>query len=53
MPDTPTGLIPILATPFTADGELDLPSLRSLVEFQLSCGVEGLAVFGMASEGSR
>ncbi|MEU0467747.1 dihydrodipicolinate synthase family protein [Amycolatopsis sp. NPDC006131] len=51
MPDTPTGLIPILATPFTADGELDLPSLRSLVEFQLSCGVDGLAVFGMASEG--
>ncbi|KAA9148667.1 dihydrodipicolinate synthase family protein [Amycolatopsis acidicola] len=47
----PTGLIPILATPFTADGALDLPSLRSLTEFQLSCGVDGVAVFGMASEG--
>ncbi|GAA2069559.1 dihydrodipicolinate synthase family protein [Streptomyces albiaxialis] len=45
------GLIPILATPFTDGGELDLPSLRSLVEFQLACGVDGLAVFGMASEG--
>ncbi|MFI0901344.1 dihydrodipicolinate synthase family protein [Streptomyces sp. NPDC020983] len=49
--DTPTGLIPILATPFTGDGRLDVPSLRSLVEFQLGCGVDGLAVFGMASEG--
>ncbi|WP_072805946.1 dihydrodipicolinate synthase family protein [Rhodococcoides yunnanense] len=48
---TPTGLIPILATPFTDSGELDLPSLRSLVEFQLASGVDGVAVFGMASEG--
>ncbi|GAB5898773.1 dihydrodipicolinate synthase family protein [Mycolicibacterium mageritense] len=47
----PTGLVPILATPFTSDGRLDLPSLRSLVEFQIRCGVDGLAVFGMASEG--
>ncbi|WP_031465273.1 dihydrodipicolinate synthase family protein [Sciscionella sediminilitoris] len=51
MPDTPTGLIPILATPFTERGELDLPSLRSLVEFELASGADGLAVFGMASEG--
>ncbi|MEV6716279.1 dihydrodipicolinate synthase family protein [Lentzea sp. NPDC051208] len=47
----PSGLIPVLATPFTETGVLDVPSLRSLVEFQLSCGVDGLAVFGMASEG--
>ncbi|WP_031517785.1 dihydrodipicolinate synthase family protein [Streptomyces sp. NRRL F-5123] len=47
----PTGLIPILATPFTDSGRLDTASLRSLVEFQLRCGVDGLAVFGMASEG--
>jgi 4-hydroxy-tetrahydrodipicolinate synthase len=47
----PTGLIPILATPFTSSGELDLPSLRSLVEFELAAGVDGVAVFGMASEG--
>ncbi|MET9092936.1 dihydrodipicolinate synthase family protein [Streptomyces cyaneofuscatus] len=53
MPRThpPTGLIPILATPFTDSGALDLPSLRSLVEFQLAAGADGLAVFGMASEG--
>ncbi|MER6461983.1 dihydrodipicolinate synthase family protein [Streptomyces sp. NPDC001288] len=47
----PTGLIPILATPFTDTGRLDVASLRSLVEFQLAGGVDGLAVFGMASEG--
>ncbi|MFB8205094.1 dihydrodipicolinate synthase family protein [Kitasatospora purpeofusca] len=48
---TPTGLVPILATPFDDTGALDLPSLRSLVEFQLASGADGLAVFGMASEG--
>ncbi|MBC9715863.1 dihydrodipicolinate synthase family protein [Streptomyces sp. TRM66268-LWL] len=48
---TPTGLIPIVATPFTDAGQLDLASLRSLVEFELESGVDGLAVFGMASEG--
>lgn len=47
----PTGLVPILATPFDPDGQLDLASLRSLIEFQMRCGVDGLAVFGMASEG--
>ncbi|MFF0223329.1 dihydrodipicolinate synthase family protein [Streptomyces sp. NPDC004629] len=51
MPGTPTGLIPILATPFTDAGALDVPSLRSLVEFELASGADGLAVFGMASEG--
>ncbi len=51
MTHQPAGLVPILATPFTEDGSLDLPSLRRLVEFQLLSGVDGLAVFGMASEG--
>lgn len=51
MTHTVAGLVPILATPFTPSGELDVPSLRRLVEFQLGCGVDGVAVFGMASEG--
>ncbi|GAA2878120.1 dihydrodipicolinate synthase family protein [Streptosporangium fragile] len=46
-----SGLIPILATPFTDRGELDLPSLRRLTEWQLASGADGVAVFGMASEG--
>jgi 2-keto-3-deoxy-L-arabinonate dehydratase len=45
------GLMPILATPFTDRGELDLAGLRSLVEFQLRSGVDAVAVFGLASEG--
>lgn len=45
------GLVPILATPFLPDGSLDRPGLRSLVEFELASGVDGVAVFGMASEG--
>lgn len=46
-----TGLIPVLATPFHPSGELDLESLRRLVDFQVTSGVDGLAVFGFASEG--
>ncbi|WP_309484235.1 dihydrodipicolinate synthase family protein [Streptomyces himalayensis] len=45
------GLVPILATPFYGDGTLDRVSLRGLTEFQLNSGAEGVAVFGMASEG--
>ena len=45
------GLVPVLATPFHPDGTLDLPSLRTLTAFQLDAGAEGVAVFGMASEG--
>lgn len=44
------GLVPILATPFRPNGELDPPSLRRLIEFQLASQVDGVAVFGMASE---
>ncbi|PSL05954.1 4-hydroxy-tetrahydrodipicolinate synthase [Haloactinopolyspora alba] len=51
MPPTVHGLVPILATPFHADGSLDVASLRRLTEFQLESGVNGVAVFGMASEG--
>lgn len=45
------GLMPILATPFDSTGALDRAGLRRLVEFELASGVDGVAVFGMASEG--
>ena len=51
MSHTVHGLVPILATPFLPDGALDRPGLRRLVEFQLASGVDGVATFGMASEG--
>ena len=37
--------------PFPPVGELDLESLQRLVEFQVASGVDGVAVFGFASEG--
>lgn len=51
MSHTIQGLVPILATPFLPGGALDRPGLRRLTEFQLAGGVDGVAVFGMASEG--
>ncbi|UFU02861.1 dihydrodipicolinate synthase family protein [Ruania suaedae] len=45
-----SGLVPVLATPFTDDGGLDLDSLERLIEFQLASSADGLAIFGMASE---
>jgi dihydrodipicolinate synthase/N-acetylneuraminate lyase len=44
------GVYPILATPFTNEGEVDEASLRELVRFQLHANVNGIALFGMASE---
>lgn len=44
------GVIPILATPFTDQGTVDLRSLDRLVDFLLAEKVDGIALFGMASE---
>ena len=38
------GIIPILVTPFDADGRVDEDSLRRLIEFNLKAGVHGLGV---------
>ncbi|MET3814177.1 dihydrodipicolinate synthase family protein [Pantoea sp. UYEF8] len=45
------GNVPILATAFTEQGELDLASVERLVHFLLQQSVDGLALFGNASEG--
>jgi 4-hydroxy-tetrahydrodipicolinate synthase len=44
------GVLPILSTPFHADGALDLDSLRSLVRFELEAGAHGLTILGIAGE---
>ncbi|MXP49298.1 dihydrodipicolinate synthase family protein [Pantoea sp. Eser] len=44
------GNVPILATAFTEQGELDLASVERLVHFLLQQGIDGLALFGNASE---
>lgn len=44
------GIIPVLATPFTERGEVDLESFERQVESGIVAGVNGLAMFGLASE---
>jgi len=45
-----TGVIPITATPFDAEGRIDEDSIVSLVEFEARCGVHGLNVLGIMGE---
>jgi 2-keto-3-deoxy-L-arabinonate dehydratase len=45
------GVLPVLATPFTQELELDLGSLEKLAQWQVDAGAGGVAVFGFASEG--
>jgi 4-hydroxy-tetrahydrodipicolinate synthase len=45
-----TGVYTALATPFRADGRIDEPSLRKLVDRQLEAGVAGLVPCGTTGE---
>lgn len=44
------GVLTVLPTPFSPDGEVDLDSLESLVEHAIIAGSSGLVCFGLASE---
>ncbi|PZO64048.1 MAG: 4-hydroxy-tetrahydrodipicolinate synthase [Paracoccus denitrificans] len=44
------GSLPALVTPFTADGELDLPALEKLVEWHIAQGSHGLVPVGTTGE---
>ncbi len=48
--DRLAGIIPPVATPFTDDGEVDLPALERLIGFLLDAGVHGLFMLGSTSE---
>jgi 4-hydroxy-tetrahydrodipicolinate synthase len=45
------GVIPPIITPLTADGQVDVTSLRRLVDFQIDAGVDALFVLGTGGEG--
>lgn len=45
-----TGICPVVAMPFTAEGAVDLDSFGSMLRHLLSTGVQGLTLFGIASE---
>ncbi|MEX1031219.1 MAG: dihydrodipicolinate synthase family protein [Paenibacillaceae bacterium] len=44
------GIYPVLAIPFYDNGEVDQDSLRREIDFVLEQGVDGLVIFGLASE---
>ena len=46
-----SGVFPILATPFTDDGRIDVAGQLSLVDHLLEQGAHGLGAFGNAGEG--
>jgi len=45
-----SGVFNIMATPFTAQAEIDEPSLRRLVDFVIGSGVHGLTILGILGE---
>lgn len=48
-----SGVFAIVATPFAADGSVDVPSLERLVEHNIGAGVSGITALGVASEAQR
>ncbi|MDN6229437.1 MAG: dihydrodipicolinate synthase family protein, partial [Enterobacterales bacterium] len=44
------GVMPALLTPFNPQQQLDIPSLRRLVQFNIAQGVDGLYVGGSTGE---
>ena len=46
------GVVPMLPTPFGSDGAVDEASLRRLVAHELEEGADGLAILGLAGEGT-
>src|SRR5436305_6769354 len=50
---TAKGVYAIAATPFTDSGDIDWPSVDSLLEFYLRCGVQGLTILGMMGEAQK
>lgn len=44
------GIYPIIASPFTLNGEVDYESLRNEVEFLADHGCQGVTLFGIAGE---
>jgi 4-hydroxy-tetrahydrodipicolinate synthase len=48
-----SGVYIIAATPFADDGALDLASTDKMVDFYLSCGVQGMTILGMMGEAAK
>ena len=44
------GICPIIATPFTSEGEVDYHSLEKLIRWMADGGCHALTLFGIAGE---
>ncbi len=44
------GSIPAIVTPFQKNGDLDLPALEKLVDYQLKGGIDAIVVCGSTGE---
>ena len=51
--DQLVGVWNIVPTPFHPDEELDLPSLRTLTDFVVGSGVDGMTILGVLGEGAK
>ncbi|MBU2983678.1 dihydrodipicolinate synthase family protein [Lentibacter algarum] len=49
----PKGVYPILPTPFTDDGKVDLESMERLIKFQNEVGVNGVNIMGFMGESHK
>lgn len=49
----PKGVYPILPTPFTEDGKVDLESMERLIKFQNDVGVNGVNIMGFMGESHK
>lgn len=47
------GIHPIVVTPFTDDGAVDVASIATLAAFMLAAGVDGLAILGAMGEADK
>jgi 4-hydroxy-tetrahydrodipicolinate synthase len=47
------GVFSVLPTPFEADGNVDLQSLRRVVDLYLAAGIDGVTVLGVTGEVAR
>lgn len=47
------GVYSVLPTPFTPNGEIDVPSLKRVIDLYIRAGVDGLTASGVTSETAR
>jgi 4-hydroxy-tetrahydrodipicolinate synthase len=51
--DLRSGVFNITPTPFHPDGSLDLPGVKTLTDFTIGCGVDGLTILGVLGEADK